>query len=195
MIDYPWSWIWRQQSTWKASIDNRIGITMDQWFDKLTQAFHPNGRLVSWKLECDTWFTPSHLLYQFAELFILLSYLELCGQFRFVFMQICFLLSSICYCLWAAHVLCSVDCLVWNLIFSLISIYQIIAFFRKRNQTKASHRSLSIDSLSINTSYIQSVETLCERISKLDTEGSAAHRSGLNLPTESPSIWLPSQTQ
>ncbi|CAN7941351.1 unnamed protein product [Ixodes hexagonus] len=74
---------------------------------------------------CPSWLPPNHLLFHLANVFLLLSYVAPDGIYGLLYLRFCIAVGSLFFAMWGYLVLCSVDTLVWNALFTFINVVHI----------------------------------------------------------------------
>ncbi|XP_053212946.1 popeye domain-containing protein 3-like isoform X2 [Panonychus citri] len=70
-------------------------------------------------------------LFQLANGFILISYLTSTSLVGLLFMRCCLIIGSLCLALWAYINVCSIDSVIWNLLFFIIhAVYVFILLYK-----------------------------------------------------------------
>ncbi|KAG0427199.1 hypothetical protein HPB47_025706 [Ixodes persulcatus] len=72
--------------------------------------------------KCPRWLPPNHLLFHLANASLLLSYVAPEGIYGLLYLRFCIAVGSLFFAMWGCLVLCSVDTLVWNALFTLINL-------------------------------------------------------------------------
>ncbi len=80
---------------------------------------------MTFQLICTEWPQPNNVLFQLANIFIVLSNVELNNAYNLLYLRFCLLLSSTCFWLWGWLVLCSFDTFLWNFIFTCINLFHV----------------------------------------------------------------------
>ncbi|XP_040069197.2 blood vessel epicardial substance-A-like [Ixodes scapularis] len=79
---------------------------------------------------CPAWLNTNHILFQIANLFLLLSYVTPGGPYTLLYLRVVIGLGSFFYALWGYVILCAFDTLLWNALFALINLVHIIVLVR-----------------------------------------------------------------
>ncbi|XP_035208156.1 blood vessel epicardial substance-like isoform X1 [Stegodyphus dumicola] len=79
----------------------------------------------SWTLCFDQWLPPNHILFQLANAFLFLSYLAPVGIHGLLYLRTCLMIGSIFFALWGWIILCALDTLIWNAVFTLINFIHV----------------------------------------------------------------------
>lgn len=80
---------------------------------------------MDYHLICSEWSKVNDILFQLANLFIVLSNINFSDRYNQLFIRFCLLLSSVFFWLWGWLVLCSLDTFFWNLVFTFINVYHL----------------------------------------------------------------------
>jgi len=75
---------------------------------------------------CLVWKRPNHVLFQTANVFLLMAYLATNSLFGVLFLRSCLSIGCLFLSLWAWIVLCESDIIVWNVIFTAINAIHVI---------------------------------------------------------------------
>ncbi|KAG8178965.1 hypothetical protein JTE90_013121 [Oedothorax gibbosus] len=78
-----------------------------------------------WVVCVGSWLPPNHLLFQIANVFLLLSYLAPVGTYGLLYLRSCLTVGSLFFALWGWLVLCALDTLLWNAAFTLINLFHV----------------------------------------------------------------------
>lgn len=76
---------------------------------------------------CSRWSAPNHYLFQLANIFLILGYVQIRGKYGLLYLKCCIFASCVCFGLWGWLVLCALDTFLWNFIFTCINLFQISA--------------------------------------------------------------------
>ena len=82
--------------------------------------------LIAIHFTCDKWLPTNHLLFQFANIFILMSFITFNHRFYLLYLKSVLCLSALCFCLWGWLVLCAFDTFLWNFVFTFINFFQLL---------------------------------------------------------------------
>lgn len=74
------------------------------------------------------WNLLNHFLYQFANFFLVVSYLAPNSIGGILYLRCSVLLGSILYCLWGILVSCYIDAVIWNGFIIMINLCHVIAY-------------------------------------------------------------------
>ncbi len=80
---------------------------------------------------CESWLPPNHLLFQLANIFLLLSYLSTNSIYGVLYLRSCLAIGSVFFGLWGWLVLCAADTLLWNTIFTVVNGLHIVSIVWK----------------------------------------------------------------
>lgn len=77
-------------------------------------------------LLCENWSKPNHILFQMANICLLLTNLAPNGIYGIIYIRMCLFFGSMCFGLWGWLVLCSPDTTLWNILFTLINLFYTV---------------------------------------------------------------------
>ena len=80
---------------------------------------------MNYHLICNQWSNPNNILFQLANIFIVLSNINLRNRYNVLCIRFCLTLSSLFFSLWGWLVLCSLDTFLWNLLFVFINVFHL----------------------------------------------------------------------
>ncbi|XP_064476212.1 blood vessel epicardial substance-B-like [Ornithodoros turicata] len=71
---------------------------------------------------CAAWLPTNHILFQLANVFLLLSYLAPGGHYGLLYLRVCLTMGSFLFALWGYVILCAFDTMLWNAIFTFVNL-------------------------------------------------------------------------
>ncbi|CAG2100593.1 unnamed protein product, partial [Medioppia subpectinata] len=80
---------------------------------------------------CLVWKRPNHVLFQTANVFLLMAYLATNSVFGVLYLRSCLTIGCLFLSLWGWIVLCESDIIVWNVIFTAINAIHVICIVWK----------------------------------------------------------------
>lgn len=75
---------------------------------------------------CSVWKRPNQVLFQTANVFLVLAYLSTHSTYGMLFLRSCLAVGSLFLSLYGWLVLCEPDFILWNVVFTAINAFQII---------------------------------------------------------------------
>ncbi|XP_047129084.1 popeye domain-containing protein 3 [Hydra vulgaris] len=102
---------------------------------------------IEFNLNCK-WLPVNQFLFQMANIFLVFTYfIKPINAWGFIKLKLSLTLAGLCFAIWGGLIICSFDCLIWNLIFAFVNAAHILYLLVKVRSKRfsAEHEHLYVE--------------------------------------------------